>query len=148
MAKKKKIRMRDKPMIDRCDGDEEVCAVANHYLSYHPKWRGPKPKELKLIDETLEHYTVHDCKMAIDGLHITDWNIGNNPSGKKYLALYYALHEDKIDGRIQTAQDSLDVTEKRRSRERKAAEEDRKREKARVEMEAVSYTHLTLPTKA
>ena len=104
MAKKKRVRKRSLSLIDRCGGDQEIAEVCEHYLTYQVRWRGPKAKELRDIDAALENYTVNELKLAIDGLHLTDWNQGKNPSGTLFLGLYYAFHEDKIDGRIETAQ--------------------------------------------
>ena len=85
--------------------EQIVESITAHYKSHnHPRWH-LKPKERKMLKERLEDgYTVDELKMAIDGLHLTDWNQGKNPSGQKYLGLYYAFHEDKIDGRIAAAE--------------------------------------------
>ena len=115
--------------------DELVNEVATYYRSKgHKRWH-LKPKERQLLEDRIgDGYTLDELKMAVDGLHMTDWNIGNNPSGKKYLGLYYALHEDKIDGRIQTAQDSMDREERERKRVRRQVDQDAEREKSRKEM--------------
>lgn len=105
---------------------ELVLAVASYYRSMnHSRWH-LKPKERKLIEDRIDDgYSLQELKMAIDGLHQTEWNIGNNPSGKKYLGLYYALHEDKIDLRIQTAQDNIDILQKMKEKEREEKEKSR-----------------------
>ncbi len=102
---------------------ELVLAVASYYRSMdHSRWH-LKPKEKKLIEDRIDDgYSLQELKMAIDGLHQTEWNIGNNPSGKKYLGLYYALHEEKIDLRIQTAQDHIDSSEREKEKARREAE--------------------------
>ena len=95
-------------------------AIISHYKSHnHPRWH-LKPKERKMLKERLEDgYTVDELKMAIDGLHLTDWNQGKNPSGQKYLSLYYAFHEDKIDGRIAAAEaHAKEIERERAARER------------------------------
>lgn len=100
--------------------EQIVTAITSHYKSHnHPRWH-LKPKERKLLKERLEDgYTVDELKMAIDGLHLTDWNQGKNPSGQKYLGLYYAFHEDKIDGRIASAEaHAKDMAREQATRER------------------------------
>lgn len=115
--------------------DRVIQELVDYYKAQgHKRWN-LKPKEEKLISDRLKDgYTIEDLKMAVDGLHMTDWNRGKNPGGKKYLGLYYALHEDKIDGRIEAAQDAIDSEDKERARVRQMAEEDRKRERDRQEM--------------
>ena len=134
MAKKKRLRMRDRPLIDRCGGDEEACSVAEHYLKYHPRWRGPKPKELESIDEALEHYTVEECKLAIDGLHLSEYHNGKNDTGRSYLRIGLAFKEATIDDHIARAVGQ----EKRKDRERQrvidSKKDDQRREDARKEM--------------
>jgi len=112
-----------------------VDEVASYYKSKdHKRWH-LKPKERQMLEDRIkEGYTVDELKMAIDGLHMTDWNIGNNPGGKKYLGLYYALHEDKIDGRITTAQDAMDIKERESRIRQRQVDKDIEREKSRKEM--------------
>jgi len=100
--------------------EQIATSIIAHYKSYdHPRWH-LKSKERKLLKERLEDgYTVDDLKMAIDGLHLTEWNMGKNPGGTEYLGLYYAFHEDKIDGRISTAEKhAREVKSERSIRER------------------------------
>ena len=106
-------------------------SIITHYKSYdHPRWY-LKSKERKLLKERLEDgYTVDDLKMAIDGLHLTDWNQGKNPGGTEYLGLYYAFHEDKIDGRISTAEKHAKEMERERSAKEKLDREHYGRVKA------------------
>lgn len=119
--------------------NELIEQVADYYRSKnHRRWH-LKPKEEKLISDRIKDgYTLDELKMAIDGLHITDWNMGNNPSGKKYLSLYYALHEDKIDSRIEKAQEVIDSRDKERLRLQAQAQKDQQREQDRVEMQSLS----------
>ena len=106
-------------------------AIISHYKSHnHPRWH-LKPKERKMLKERLEDgYTVDELKMAIDGLHLTDWNQGKNPSGQKYLGLYYAFHEDKIDARITSAEAHAKEMERERSAREKLDREYSERVKA------------------
>ena len=115
--------------------NEIVKEASDYYKSKdHKRWH-LKPKERQMLEERIKDgYTLDDLKMAIDGLHMTDWNIGNNPSGRKYLGLYYALHEDKIDGRITAAQDSMDREEREIRIRRRQRDKDMEREKSRQEM--------------
>tara|TARA_R110002110_G_scaffold161089_1_gene359655 strand:+ start:86 stop:514 length:429 start_codon:yes stop_codon:yes gene_type:complete len=106
-------------------------AIITHYKSYdHPRWH-LKAKERKLLKDRLEDgYTVEELKMAIDGLHLTDWNMGKNPGGTEYLGIYYAFHEDKIDGRISTAEKHAKEMERERSVKEKLDREHSERVKA------------------
>lgn len=118
--------------------EDIVKEIAEYYRSNphanHKRWH-LKPKERQMLEDRIkEGYTLEELKMAIDGLHMTAWNMGENPSGKKYLGLYYALHEDKIDARIQTKQDQLDQQERADRAEQRRREKDAQREKSRREM--------------
>ena len=106
-------------------------AIISHYKSHsHPRWH-LKPKERKMLKDRLaDGYTVDELKMAIDGLHLTDWNQGKNPSGQKYLGLYYAFHEDKIDGRIAAAEAHAKELAREQSAKEKLDSEHRQRVKA------------------
>ena len=100
--------------------EQIVLSITKHYQSYdHKRWH-LKAKERKLLKERLEDgYTVDELKMAIDGLHLTDWNQGKNPGGNLWLGLYYAFHEDKIDGRITEAEKhAKEIKSERAIRER------------------------------
>ena len=117
---------------------EIVNEITDYYRSNphanHKRWH-LKPKERQMLEDRIkEGYTLEELKMAIDGLHMTAWNRGENPSGKKYLGLYYALHEDKIDTRIQAKQDHLDLQERADRNEHREREKDAQRAKSRREM--------------
>ena len=105
--------------------------LLTHYKSYdHPRWH-LKAKERKLLKDRLEDgYTVEELKMAIDGLHLTDWNMGKNPGGTEYLGIYYAFHEDKIDGRISTAEKHAKEIARERSAKDKLDQEHDERVRA------------------
>ena len=86
---------------------EELEQIAEHYRSHRTTskhWRMKKGERELALARLEDGYSVEAIKMAIDGLHMTDWNIGKNPEGVMYLDLYYALSEDKIDKRIRTAE--------------------------------------------
>ena len=86
---------------------EELEQIAEHYRSHKTTskhWRMKKGERELVLARLEDGYTIDAIKMAIDGLHMTDWNIGKNPNGAMYLDLYSALSEDKIDKRIRTAE--------------------------------------------
>jgi|TARA_R110002051_G_C8341153_1_gene438386 hypothetical protein len=86
---------------------EELKRIAEHYRSHNTTskhWRMKQGERDLVLARLKDGYTVEAIKMAIDGLHMTDWNIGKNPNGMMYLDMYYALSEDKIDKRIRTAE--------------------------------------------
>ena len=114
--------------------EQIATSIITHYKSYdHPRWH-LKSKERKLLKERLEDgYSVDELKMAIDGLHLTDWNQGKNPGGNTYLGLYYAFHEDKIDGRIETAEKHVKELERERRERTRIDREHRERVKANEE---------------
>ena len=103
---------------------EELEQIAEHYRSHKTTskhWRMKKGERELVLARLKDGYTVEAIKMAIDGMHMTDWNIGKNPEGTMYLDLYYALSEDKIDKRIRTAETRarhLESDLKRREAER------------------------------
>ena len=70
---------------------QQVLAVFDHYRTYHPRSHqkpNPKSKEWRNIEQRLsEGCTVDDLKQAIDGMHRTPHNVGQNDRGTTYLDL-------------------------------------------------------------
>jgi hypothetical protein len=70
---------------------KEILAVFDCYREKHPRSH-PKPKstskEWRAIKARLdEGYSVETLKLAIDGMHLTPHNLGDNERGQKYLSL-------------------------------------------------------------
>ncbi len=69
----------------------EVRAVYEHWRHYHPRANKvirSKSKVYKLIRARLadDGLTVAQCCDAIDGIHKLPWNLGVNPTGRRYLS--------------------------------------------------------------
>lgn len=86
---------------------EAVIAVFDHYRKYHPR-SFPKPrassKEARLIKARIaDGYTVADICQAIDGIHLTPFNLGENDKGQKYLDLALVVRDASHLQRYQQA---------------------------------------------
>ena len=106
----------------------DIQVIATHYRSYHKRWR-LKPPEREMIVEALKIYDVDSVKLAIDGLHRSDFHQGKNDRGKKYLAIKYAIKWDAIDGWIEEAE----AASRRLKREQEAKSEKPREEKREAE---------------
>lgn len=70
-----------------------VDRVLGHYKSHHPRSK-PGTKERKLISSRLkEGYSVEDLIDAIDGMHLTPHNLGENDRNTPYLGLNVAMRD-------------------------------------------------------
>lgn len=61
--------------------------------------KGRKPilgakRRSKLNARLSEGYTVEDLKLAVDGVLLSPWHMGDNPSGKKYLDIVTIFRDD------------------------------------------------------
>jgi hypothetical protein len=69
----------------------EVLEVIEHYRTYHPAaLRKPKTTSrewMAIAARLAEGHTVEDLRAAIDGMHRTPFNAGENDRGQKYLGL-------------------------------------------------------------
>jgi hypothetical protein len=65
----------------------KIQQVVEYYRKHHPRAR-PGAKEKKAIKARLaDGYDVSELCQAIDGCHITPYNLGHNEQGAKYLQL-------------------------------------------------------------
>ena len=101
---------------------DQVREVWGRYEKYHPsaKLGPPSGRRWKMILRALRDYPPESLIEAIDGLHVTPWNIGENPEGKKYLGIHLALgSSDRIDQRMlaleQHREGTLGVSRDRRT---------------------------------
>jgi len=85
---------KNKPMSSqgrtRRSYSEDVNKVLDHYKLYHPKGPGSRPgdKEKKAIIARLkEGFPVEELTEAIDGMHKTPHNLGQNERNTQYLDL-------------------------------------------------------------
>jgi len=70
-----------------------IDAVVAHFQKLHPKSK-PGAAERKLIGRRLnEKYTVEDLTDAIDGMHLTPHNLGENDRNSVYLTLKIAMKD-------------------------------------------------------
>src|SRR4030042_28755 len=87
----------------------EIFAVFSHYRTKHPRAH-PKPKstskEWRVIRARLaEGHTVEQLKAAIDGIHMTPHNLGQNDRGQEYLGLELCMRNgDQVDRFARTAE--------------------------------------------
>lgn len=56
--------------------------------------------DVKLIRKQLKRFTLEDLLDAITQLHRTEWNLGDNPDGRKHLRLGLAIDDDHIQKRL------------------------------------------------
>jgi len=86
---------------------DKVRQVFAHYRVYHPKAHpDPQPdsKEWRLVVARLkEGYAVETLKKAIDGCHLTPYNLGQNERGQKYLSLELILRNSSNVSRFMEA---------------------------------------------
>jgi hypothetical protein len=75
------------------DRTAEARQVCDHYRTYHPKAHTTaKSKEWRSVQARLaEGFTAEDLIEAIDGAHLTPYNLGANDRGQKYLGLELIL---------------------------------------------------------
>lgn len=81
-----------KPSVDlKADRRRDILAVFDHYRIVHPRAHlkpTAKMDEWKKINARLdEGSTVEELCKAIDGMHVTPHNLGENGRGTKYLQL-------------------------------------------------------------
>lgn len=69
----------------------DIDAVVTHYRTHHTQAR-PGDKERKAIAARLKDgWTVGELCEAIDGMHVTPFNLGDNDRNQPYLALAIAM---------------------------------------------------------
>ena len=132
--------MRDGELFERGSHDpseRDIQEVATHYRSYHPRWR-LKPPEREMIVEALKIYDVDSVKLAIDGLHRSEFHQGKNDRGKRYLAIKYAIKWDAIDGWIEEAEAAGRRLKREAEAKRERAMEERREAEEREKMMGVS----------
>ena len=66
----------------------------------------------KLIRQQLKTFTLEMLLDAITQTHRTEWNIGINPDGKKYLCLRLCIDDKHIQDRIKDFDEYEDALEK------------------------------------
>ena len=89
--------------------------------AYHYK-RKPTEAEKKLIARQLRSLEDAEAlKHAIEETHLTPWNTGENPTGKKYLSLSHCISDDRIGARLQAWQDRQEAAEDERQRQKSRA---------------------------
>jgi len=86
----------------------EILRVFDHYRNIHPRsFTTPHPKsaEWRAIAARLsEGFSVDDLCAAIDGMHLTPHNLGENDRGTKYLGLGLAMRSgDQVTRFSETA---------------------------------------------
>jgi hypothetical protein len=80
------------------DRSKEVLEVFAHYrgcghLSAHPKPKSTSKEWKSIRARIADGYTVDDLKKAIDGMHMTPHNLGENERGQKYLGLELCMRD-------------------------------------------------------
>ena len=58
-------------------------------------------KDRQLVRKQLKIFTLEDLLDAVTQTHRTDWNLGGNPIGKKYLDLRLCIDDDHIQKRLE-----------------------------------------------
>ena len=134
---------------------EKIEAVAAHYKEqrtpdkkrlYHPGWR-LKPRERRHIEARLaEGYSVEELCLAIDAMHRDEWNLGLHPKteGRKNLGLHLALGEEKIDRRMEQAEEHSHQEASRRDAARREAEQRQAEEERRASRPEVTVSSREL----
>jgi hypothetical protein len=135
-------------LFNKHGGDEyepterDVKEVVEHYQKYHPRYRfkpkGHRSGEYELIVETLKFNDLETCKLAIDGLHMSDWH------KERYTALEYAFRDKNLIPFAEAAEKEKMRQESAVRREREKIEKDREREKSRKEMMEMAEDGVSL----
>ena len=77
--------------------------------------RGRKPvlgdKRRRKIKKAIELYDVDTCKQAIQGVVLSPWHMGYNPSGKKYDDIELILRDEKHIEQFLSYYDNAQTTE-------------------------------------
>lgn len=87
----------------------EIIEVFDHYRTKHPRSHpNPKPtsREWRAIKARLdEGHAVEQLKRAIDGMHLTPHNLGQNERGQQYLGLELCMRNaDQVERFSRTAE--------------------------------------------
>lgn len=78
----------EEPSVPRSEQADEVWI---HYCQKISDRQTYDEKRKRIVRNAVKKFGVEKCKRAIDGLAISKWHNGENPSGKKYLEVRYAL---------------------------------------------------------
>jgi hypothetical protein len=99
----------DGVLVEKTKFAPEILAVFDHYRAKHPRSH-PKPKstskEWRVIRARLaEGHTVEQLCQAIDGMHMTPHNLGQNDRGQEYLGLELCMRNgDQVNRFARTAE--------------------------------------------
>jgi len=78
----------------------------------------------KLIRKQLKTFTLEELLDAITATHSTEWNVGINPDGKKYLCLRLCISDDTIQKRMDKFEEIEDALAKISERQEEEAQKE------------------------
>jgi len=90
--------------------DPNIDAVWEHYVTTMRRYgrtvrkKAPNDDDRKNIRQALKSLDLEACKLAIDGLFLSSFHLGQNDRGREYLGLFHAFKPNNVDGFIQAAE--------------------------------------------
>jgi len=111
-GEERKVGRRRKGWLNPTVADDvAVSKVWDHYVATFWSGRGVSPKlseqRRKLIAAVVAEYDVDVVLKAIEGCSLSEWHMGGNPSGKRYVSIELILRDPEHVERFSDLADSI-----------------------------------------